>query len=263
MANFDFHFKNNQKPENPILFIHGFWSSYKAAFGLLNLITDNDFYGLNLPGHGSPIRTRPLDFEQLIEATIEFIQFQNLKNISIIAHSMGGGVAAVVSSRVPNLIKNVTLISPLVPAEKLKNRDWEEYFFADTFEKYRFLYESLYAKGKESTSNPAFLRGLQRRFEIEGRHNSHMLDLYHSLKSDATFAEILVGYQKNSLPFFVITGEKDPICPSDILREFFNTYVKDLQFVELNNIAHVAMIEDPETVYQLFMKFNNSNINYE
>ncbi|WP_391591752.1 Alpha/beta hydrolase [[Mycoplasma] cavipharyngis] len=260
--NIAYFFKDNQKPQNPILFVHGFWSSYKISLPLTHLVNDHDFYAIDLPGHGDSVGQNPLNFSDLVSATIEFIETKNLKNISLMCHSMGGGVVAALYPKISHLIKNITFISPLIPDNQIDHAQWKKYFFAQTFEQFQQLFKILYANGAKALTNPTFLKGLEKHFQSRHHDFVPMEQLYDSIFEPNNWKMILQGYKTNQVPNLLIAGKQDIICKPDILQQFFQNNVKNFQYHELDHVAHVAIFEDPETVYKLFKEFNSWNQNY-
>ena len=98
-----------------ILFIHGFTSNYnKHLFIKDYLPEDISFYALNLPGCGkTPPYVRTFNSrENYAKLIANYVKQLDLKNIIVIAHSMGGSITAFLSQLIPDRIIGYILESP-------------------------------------------------------------------------------------------------------------------------------------------------------
>ena len=107
--------KAKNKSKGTFLFIHGygFDSSYHNFFAKLD--DDYDYYAIELPGHGVTPKKSDKDLSPwaYAEMTINLIKKLRLSHINLIGHSMGGGIAMMVASRIPLLINRLILVSPM------------------------------------------------------------------------------------------------------------------------------------------------------
>lgn len=253
---FDYKFIDNNHSKNPVLFLHGFWSSYQIASRFWKLLKEHDFYGLNLSGHGKTlIKNYPLSINELIDCAIAFINKFQLKNISLIVHSMSGGIATVLAFRMPEIFKEIIYLSPFNLSDENCYQQWKKYFFAQDFATYVKLIHLLYANGKKMTDNQTFYLSLQKKFKTKIRDDKNMHDLYDSFGIKSYHDELILAYQTNQVRSLVILGTEDQICPLQKVNAFFKKY-PNFEITALPNTAHVAIYEDPDRVYQIFKEFN-------
>lgn len=107
--------KATRKPNGNIFFIHGYAvnSDYHNYFS--DSIDDYNYYAIEHPGHGiTPLHDKsqlsPLSFAQNV---VKLIEELDLKDIILIGHSMGGGIATIVSQMIPQRIKKMVLVTPM------------------------------------------------------------------------------------------------------------------------------------------------------
>lgn len=89
----------------PLLILHGFlgmsdnWKSLATQFG-----TNFEVHTLDLRNHGRSLQSEEFSYEIMAQDIFEYCQVNDLANINIIGHSMGGKVAMLVATRHPDLV---------------------------------------------------------------------------------------------------------------------------------------------------------------
>ncbi len=110
----------------PLLFIHGFGaSSYSWQRILPHLAKKNRVLLLDLKGHGAS--PKPVDaaysLRDQADLVAEFIKQHDLRDLTLVGHSMGGGVALLVAlgflNEAPDRISSLILIDTIAYPQKL------------------------------------------------------------------------------------------------------------------------------------------------
>lgn len=119
-------YKISGDPDSPnvVLFLNGLDKNYNAWNEVRDIILDKhphvQYIQLDLLGQGETSRLNrsqtTIPYQNQIEALKEFISNQKLneKNLILIGHSYGGGIAARFTRDNPNIVKRAILISPFV-----------------------------------------------------------------------------------------------------------------------------------------------------
>lgn len=112
-----FVFKNNNKPDKPVLFIHGLSAHFLNMLRLQSEIVDHDYYAAMLPGHymGDNVKIAKRKIILFADQIAEWANNLNIENLTIIGHSLGGAISLILLKLIPQRIKGVILISPLTP----------------------------------------------------------------------------------------------------------------------------------------------------
>ena len=93
-----------------LVFIHGSGCNKKFLEPLAKELTEYNCYLIDLPGHGESDDTNCNCVEDYIEAVSEFIK--ELKNVTIIGHSLGGTICLGVSAKnIPSVVNSIVLNS--------------------------------------------------------------------------------------------------------------------------------------------------------
>lgn len=124
-----------------ILFLHGFledastWDVYKRYFSNYNI------YSYDFPGHGNHTKTsiNPLNFDSIGCHIIDLLSQQNLKNIHVCAHSMGGYFALLLKKMEPNFVQKVILTNSIISSEQteisqIKKRERIQFLIENRFD---------------------------------------------------------------------------------------------------------------------------------
>ena len=110
----------------PLLFIHGFGaSSYSWQRILPQVAKKNHVVLLDLKGHGAS--PKPVDsaysLRDQADLVAEFIKQHDLRDLTLVGHSMGGGIALLVSLRflneAPGRVSSLILIDTIAYRQKL------------------------------------------------------------------------------------------------------------------------------------------------
>ena len=97
----------------PIVFVHGFGADLNAWRPLLgHLGKGRGALGVDLPGHGGSPLGETLSLEAIAAELATTLAEEGIAAAHLVAHSLGGAVAAVLAARNPALVRSLTLISP-------------------------------------------------------------------------------------------------------------------------------------------------------
>tara|TARA_B100001057_G_scaffold323725_2_gene323943 strand:+ start:6953 stop:7780 length:828 start_codon:yes stop_codon:yes gene_type:complete len=106
----------------PILLLHTFRNRLEYSDKLGRLLEDKfTVYTIDLPGFGdSPINTNTnYDLDFFTKSIVNFIKKLQIKDITIAGESIGANLAASVSVKLPNVVKEILLFNPY---------DYDSYF---------------------------------------------------------------------------------------------------------------------------------------
>lgn len=93
----------------PLLILHGFlgmsdnWKTLATQFALEGF----QVHALDLRNHGKSFHSEEFSYEIMVEDVKQYCDYHNLKEVSIIGHSMGGKVAMLLATRYPELVSKL------------------------------------------------------------------------------------------------------------------------------------------------------------
>lgn len=109
----------NKNKKGTIIFVHGFTSSNMLHYYFQNSFDINsgyDYIAINLPGHKfieNKIRINEYNFIKYVNYLYGYIIENNIDNIILIGHSMGGGISLFLTEKIKDRIKKIILVSAI------------------------------------------------------------------------------------------------------------------------------------------------------
>lgn len=113
----------------PILFLHGLFGSKKNNRGISKALARDlgrYVYALDLRNHGESPHNKTHNYEVMADDVSNFINEHNLKESTIIGHSMGAKTAMALALRSPDLVQNICSVDN-APVDKILSRDFADY----------------------------------------------------------------------------------------------------------------------------------------
>ncbi len=241
-ANICFRFLAGRGPDT--LLVHGFasdrlsWAANQAAWEPVGSL-----YSLDLPGHGdSAMEVGDGLVTTLAHRVAAELDRRHLRNLRLIGHSLGGGVALVLAERRPDLVARLALIAPAGLGEQvdpsflsafptLSNPEEIEALLQRLVARPRLIGKQLVARVLEQLRKPGSREALRRIAE----------GLAQSAQALDAAAEFVA---KSDVPRLVLWGEDDAINPP--AHEKLRRFGAEVVFVPA--AAHLPQIESPRRV---------------
>ena len=244
-----------------ILFIHGFTTDYnKHLFIKDYLPNDVSFYALNLPGSGKtpPYITTFNSRENYAKLIANYVIKLDLKNIIIIAHSMGGSITAFLSGLISDRIIGYILESP-ENVSILKNESIiigeKGASIKDNFTKIKnFVFKSknITTVHKESNEHKALISFLQRlaKHPMLIKINYDLAAKKYLEPSVTKTNDFFKNFNK---PTMIMLGKFDHILLYDLSYKNFDALKnKYFKFIKFNNAGH-CIYHDARRKYLLYV----------
>jgi pimeloyl-ACP methyl ester carboxylesterase len=111
------------------LFLHGLFGSKKNNRGISRALArdlERPVYALDLRNHGDSPKSTRHDYNAMSEDVTCFIQDMDLKQPTIIGHSMGAKTAMAVALSSPNFVSDIVAVDN-APVDATLSRDFAEY----------------------------------------------------------------------------------------------------------------------------------------
>lgn len=244
-----------------ILLIHGITTYSFIWRKIINFLSPSfDVIAIDLLGCGNS--DKPLNFDYSIKSQAKliagFIKKLELKNIHLVAHDIGGGVAQILSVSHPDLFSDCTLINsvaydfwPVQPIIAMKTPIIRQLAMSTLdLGAFRLLIKrGLHNKDvlteelmslfwvpmKSKLGRKAFLR------LAESLNNKHLLEIKDVL-------------HKSELPFLIIRGEED-LYLSEEICETLNANIPNSTLVKIPKTGHYMMEEEPRIISETIIEF--------
>ena len=97
--------------KTPLLLLHGALGSQQQLQALAQLLaTDYHIHLLNFAGHGGRANTADFSMELFVENVVDYLQENQLQQVSIFGYSMGGYVALCLALKHPHLVNKIVTL---------------------------------------------------------------------------------------------------------------------------------------------------------
>ncbi len=245
----DYDFSKPTKKNYPqLVFIHGAggdkaqWelhSSYfqKLGWGVLTL---------SLPGHGKSNKITEISITNYAKNILKLISILEIKNISLVGHSMGGGIALQLILNDKNkLFQNLVLIST---GAKLKVAP----LFFELIEKdFNKALQSMRDFGYNKRTHQSIK---EKNEEILRRTGSNVL--LNDFKACNEF-DVRKNISSIHTPTLIICGENDLMTPSKF-SSYMHEEISDSELTIIPSAGHFVFLECPDEVNETIQGFLQS-----
>jgi len=269
---FDYHgFKINYYEKGqgpPVLLLHGFGASaYSWRFIIPPLAAAHRVITMDLKGFG--LSDKPADGHYAVadqaEMVADFIRRQDLNDLVILGHSMGGGVTLMTYLKMketdPGRLKKLVLIDSAGYPQKLPWFIWMAKvpglntmlgkMLSPRFAAALVLKKCYYDKDKvteEQIDTYAYYGSLP------GAAAAVSQTAKQIVPKDQDIEALIAQYQTIKVPVLVIWGKEDEVVPLEVGKNFKRD-IPDAELVVIPHCGHIPLEEEPLATRQAIMDF--------
>jgi pimeloyl-ACP methyl ester carboxylesterase len=250
-----------------LLFIHGFGESrYTWRFLIKPLSKKYHLVTVDLKGFGESPKTEDEDYSVYDQAKLlqDFIAKKELKNLTIVGRSFGGGVALVLALMqerhiLKDKIDRLVLINTMSYKQHLPSMMWLlqkpiigylgiHLLSADTIanEAYNFAFSNDKLIPKESVEQSAKM------IDLPNAKYAYKQTVDDIIPDDIT--EVEKSYKDIKIPTLIIWGKDDVSIPYGFGKRLHRD-MSNSQLVILNGVGHMPQEEAPKRVIDAMEKF--------
>jgi pimeloyl-ACP methyl ester carboxylesterase len=221
-------------------------------------------YALDLPGHGRSSLDRVNYDEPYLRAEVrDFIELNDLRDVTLVGESLGGVLALTVATEIPGRIARIVSINPYDYGEKLaggirrSRNGWIlglfTLFRSHTIETQGALAAVLRGGFHDPTRlSPDFVRLVYQ----SGRRAGFRRAEYSLCKSWYSWIEARDLYGKIAGPVELLYTSFDWSRPEE--REDNRRLLRPEAFFTIENTGHFASLENPEAVVRAVLNFDSA-----
>ncbi|MGZ9756002.1 alpha/beta fold hydrolase [Mycoplasma sp. 394] len=250
-------FKDNNQPKNPIIFVHGFNSRAEIHNVFMDKWTLSDYYAISFPGNNllEAKNNDEISVNGFSDLLIKFIKQNNLKDVVLIGHSMGGGTISLAYKKAPELFSKMIYVAPMNKSSLVKKQDYLDTYFPKTFDDYKVFLKALYFDPTNLFENKDFMENERNNFNPWLYNNPTILKLGHSLPDINLMNQIEAGLNKINVPTLLMLGEKDAVIDRENCIKYFKENVKDIQIEVFNKVGHMLYFESFDKYFKIISDF--------
>lgn len=241
-----------------IVYIHGFGDHPRWMFEHFNKINYCDIFCIELPGHWqTPLRDiKQLDPISFAHEIIDLIEKLGLKDIILIGHSMGGGIAMMINLIKPEFINKMILISPMNSHAIGLKQIYNFLFKFNGKKKNKKFYELLVNKRCVQKLYEKTINDLKNNFDKRNKNYKILTKNILKVKNIKTLKKSEKKINKKTL---LILGEIDNIINSKKTMKYFKNN-NNFIIKSIKNTGHMPFYEEKEIFYQFIDNFINDLI---
>jgi pimeloyl-ACP methyl ester carboxylesterase len=235
-----------------LVFLH-YWggSSRTWAPVMERLVSTHRCVAIDFRGWGqSSKEASDYGLHTLASDVIGVVEKLALKEFFILGHSMGGKVAQIVAARQPRGLRGLILFGPAPPVPMNVPEEQRNGYVG--------LYDS--REGAEMVIRnltPHSLPDAVREQIIEDSMRGSP-GAKRAWPLDGMIADIRDEAAKIAVPVHIIAGGDDAVEPEVSLRAAFGKWVRDVSFVVLPGVGHIAPLEAPAKLADAIRSAQNS-----
>ncbi|KAE9376458.1 alpha/beta-hydrolase [Stipitochalara longipes BDJ] len=224
-----------------ILFIHGLGGTTNAYQSLMGALQDFNLVRFDWAGHGRSSIPKATSIDSYVDNTLAVIKHCDLRNITVVGHSLGGLVALTLASKYPSLVSKLVLFGPVKPppqagkdglnARASTVRDAGMAKVADTVISNAFAPKTL----KERTEIVAFAREMLCRQDPEG----------YALACEALASSQDPDWRAVKADTKILCGKEDKVASPAVCEAIkANLTFAKVELETWENVGHWHMLEN-------------------
>jgi pimeloyl-ACP methyl ester carboxylesterase len=250
----------------PLLFIHGFGANSYTWSKISGPLRENyRLILLDLKGHGRAPKPKDgaYSLHDQAELVTSFIIDNKLEDLTIVGHSLGGGVALLVTlklaSKIPNPISSLILIDSVAYSQALPGfirilripilAELLLWLVPNRLQTLQVLKRAYYDSTKITDET---LEAYSRPLSLPGAHHALIESAKQIIPED--IEEIRRRYQTIGIPTLLIWGKHDRIVELDF-GERLHRSIPNSELVVIEEAGHVPQEETPAATLEAMMKF--------
>lgn len=248
---------------DPVIVLHGFGASSQVWRGVLRLMNTSlsTFYVFDLKGCGQSTSPRDGEYSTSDQAKLvqSFIEEMNLRDVTIVGHSMGGGIATIMAvyalDSLDLRLRKLVLLNPAAYGDAVP-------FFV------RYLRTPIVGVFLLNWYRPQSLarRTLERLYANPDAVSESAVNLYanewrgtnyrYVLRQTAKqvvppdFESIIARYREVSIPVFIIWGKQDPVLDLEMVGRL-STDFPNVKISYIQDSGHCPHEEAPAETARL------------
>jgi pimeloyl-ACP methyl ester carboxylesterase len=254
-----FYWEKNHGKKEVIILLHGFPGSHGGLIAMADGLGDFRIIVPDLPACGlsEALMGKP-SLENYSQWLFDFLENLSVENIILVGHSFGSRIGLVFSSKYPEKVKELVLITPVVKVDGLIAR-----FVSIEYEIAKILPKHL----RKSWLSNRLHRGIgnmiifkstkgKRRQELIDKQDKDLKLLNPQINIEIfdefyRFSLIPVG-KKIKIKALVVAGELDEIAPLDSVKELAEQ-LPNSEFIIMKNCGHIVVAEKPLTTARIII----------
>ncbi len=250
--------KSKNKSKGIIFFIHGYAVNSEYHNNFSDALDDYDYYAIEHAGHGiTPLNNKKqLNPYSYALETAELIKKLKLSNIILIGHSMGGGIAVMVSQMIPDLIKKMIIVTPMNSKGTTNPFNFLFKFNPKNAKQIEKFYDIImydYENNKDKIPEHEIKTVIRNQNEFK----KNFCILKRKMASISNLSKLSKAEKNLKVPTMLIVGKGDGCINWKTTLKNFTKKNKDIKTYIFEKCGHIPFAEDKYLYNKIMMDFIN------
>lgn len=250
--------KATKKSKGTIFFIHGYAVNSEYHNNFSDMLEDYDYYAVEHAGHGiTPLKDKKqLNPYEYAKDVVNLINELNLENIILIGHSMGGGIAVMVSQMIPEKIKKMIIVTPMNSKGTTNPINFLFKFNPKNKKQIEKFYDIImydWENDKDKISKKEIDTVIKS--QNENKHNFSILK--RRMASISNMKRLSKNERSLKIPTLLLVGKGDGCINWKTTSKNFRKKNGDIQIYVFEKCGHIPFAEDKDLYFKVIMDFIN------
>lgn len=235
-----------------ILFIHGAYHGGWCWDDIISYLPKEEFecHAIDLPGQAKNqiISKNKVKTNDYIEYVLNYIEINNLEDLYIISHSLGGITLSKIVEQIPSKIKSIFFLTSVI----LNGKSFTQILPTEVQIKYKQI-----ASSRDDNSIPPNIERIKQ-ILFNKSENSPNLDSFLSKLEPQPIGPyedviILESFQQTNVPITYIKCKYDVSLPKETFEEIISNLPSHAKILEIES-DHEAMFSNPEIISNILLR---------
>jgi pimeloyl-ACP methyl ester carboxylesterase len=241
----------SQGDGKPVILIHGFPFNKKMWTGFADELAKNfKVFAIDLPGFGdSPLFKEQFDLSEIADHVLIWLKEQNISKPVVVGHSLGGYITLAMVNKSPGSFSSFVLFHSTGTADSPEKKESRnkvlDFIKGNGVEAFTTNFiEPLFAK--KSTPDIETIKAIAKEAS-----EKTVIAYTKAMRDRPDTRSVLQNFPR---PILMITGEKDPGIPVEIMKEQASLS-PSIVLETLPDAAHMGMFEQKTITLDLIKNF--------
>lgn len=235
-------------PKSPLLLLHGFMEDLSIWKDIIDeLKNERKLICIDLPGHGKSGGFADVHrMEAMAQAVNEVLEAENIKEVSLAGHSMGGYVCLEFLNKFLIVVKSLVLINSTPAGDSVEKKQNRERAIPLVRKNQKAFQSMAISNLFEAKHREEFQTELERlKSRAYGMKLEHIIAAIKGMKIRTDHTELFKKFEGQKM---IIAGKDDPVLNFKELKEL-SEYCQS-EFYVLEN-GHMSFIEDRDELTKI------------
>ncbi len=235
-----------------VVFVHGAYHAGWCWNEVIKYLPKNNFnfHPLDLPANGSntSFKKEDVGIEEYVNYVIDYINSNNLSEIILVSHSLGGITISRVIEKIPNKIREAFFVTSVV----LNNKNFFSFLPLEIQERYKQI-----ALSRPDRSIPPNLEKIRQNLFNSSPDSEELNSFLSKLEPQPIkpYEEIVTlnSLKTSPVPIVYVRCKNDKTLPKEIFDEIIS-FLPEKAVIETIDADHEAMFSNPKAIAELLLR---------